>query len=180
MAAPPPPAWSRNEWGGRRGANVSGTAPVGGGVLVVGSVSVDLTVVAEHLPGRALVSGGVLHRGHGAGREPGHRGGAGGSAVRFVGAVGHDADGDAVVAALTAGGIDVAGVARVGAPTGTALICVDAAGENQIAVRLAPTGGSPPRGRPHRRRGRGGPARGAGAGRRRRVRPGRAAGAGPC
>ncbi len=119
-----------------RGANVSGTAPVGGGVLVVGSVNVDLTVVAEHLPRPGhTVSGGVLHRGHGGkGGNQATAAARAGSAVRFVGAVGHDADGDAVVAALTAEGIDVAGVARVDAPTGTALICVDAAGENQIAV----------------------------------------------
>lgn len=115
---------------------MSGTVPVGGGVLVVGSVNVDLTVVAEHLPRPGhTVSGGVLHRGHGGkGGNQATAAARAGAAVRFVGAVGRDPDGDEVVAALAAEGIDVTGVARVDAPTGTALICVDAAGENQIAV----------------------------------------------
>ena len=42
--------------------------------------------------------------------------------------------GDEAVDALEAEGIDVSAVARVDAPTGVALIVVDAAGENQIAV----------------------------------------------
>ena len=109
---------------------------VTGGVLVVGSVNVDVTVVAEHLPRPGqTVSGGVLHRGHGGkGGNQAVAAARAGAAVRFVGAVGRDADGDDVVATLAAEGIDVAGIARVDAPTGTALICVDAAGENQIAV----------------------------------------------
>lgn len=106
------------------------------GVLVVGSVNVDLTVVAAQLPRPGhTVSGGVLHRGHGGkGGNQAVAAARAGATVRFVGAVGQDHDGDAAVAALAAEGIDVAGIARVDAPTGTALICVDAAGENQIAV----------------------------------------------
>src|SRR5262245_64305774 len=42
--------------------------------------------------------------------------------------------GDGAIAELAAEGIDVSGVARVDAPTGVALIVVDNAGENQIAV----------------------------------------------
>lgn len=105
-------------------------------VLVVGSVNVDLTVVAEHLPRPGhTVSGGVLHRGHGGkGGNQAVAAARAGAAVRIVGAVGRDADGDEVVTTLSGEGVDVAGIARVDARTGTALICVDAAGENQIAV----------------------------------------------
>lgn len=106
------------------------------GVLVVGSVNVDLTVAAAHLPRPGqTVSGGVLHRGHGGkGANQAVAAARAGAVVRFVGAVGRDGDGDEVVAVLAGEGVDVDGVARVDAHTGTALICVDAAGENQIAV----------------------------------------------
>ena len=53
----------------------------------------------------------------------------------MVGAVGDDDLGEEAVAALEAEGIDVSAVARLeGSATGVALIVVDAAGENQIAV----------------------------------------------
>jgi ribokinase len=53
----------------------------------------------------------------------------------MVGAVGDDAFGEDALAELEAEGIDVSGVARLdGVPTGVALIAVDRAGENQIAV----------------------------------------------
>ena len=58
-----------------------------------------------------------------------------GATVRMVGAVGDDDLGEEAVAALEAEGVDVSAVARLeGSATGVALIVVDAAGENQIAV----------------------------------------------
>jgi ribokinase len=61
-----------------------------------------------------------------------------GAEVRFIGCVGADASGEAVGAAMAAEGIGVAGLARsTRAPTGTAVIVVDAAGQNQIAVAPA-------------------------------------------
>ena len=57
-----------------------------------------------------------------------------GAAVAFVGAVGDDELGAEAVAELEARASTSSGVARVDAPTGVALIVVDAAGENQIAV----------------------------------------------
>lgn len=105
-------------------------------VVVLGSVNVDITAVLEHLPQPGeTVSGGVLQRGHGGkGANQSVAAARAGASVRFVGAVGQDADGDDVLATLAAEGVDVAAVRRVDAATGTALICVDAAGENQIAV----------------------------------------------
>ncbi len=107
-----------------------------GSVLVLGSVNVDVTVVLDHLPRAGeTVSGGVLRRDHGGkGGNQAVAAARAGASVRFVGAVGRDADGDDVLAVLAGEGVGVDDVARATAATGTALICVDAAGENQIAV----------------------------------------------
>ena len=107
-----------------------------GSVLVLGSVNVDVTVVLDHLPRAGeTVSGGVLRRDHGGkGGNQAVAAARAGAAVRFVGAVGRDADGDDVLAVLAGEGVGVDAVARATVSTGTALICVDAAGENQIAV----------------------------------------------
>lgn len=106
-------------------------------VLVIGSANIDFVVATERLPSPGeTVSGGTLlvnHGGKGANQAVAAR--RLGADVRFVGCVGDDASGTAVRAALTAEGIDVAGLVTTGeAPTGTALIVVDAAGRNQIAV----------------------------------------------
>ena len=107
-----------------------------GDVLVLGSVNVDVTVALDRLPRAGeTVSGGVLRRDHGGkGANQAVAAVRARAAVRFVGAVGRDADGDDVLAVLAAEGVDVDDVTRAEAHTGTALICVDAAGENQIAV----------------------------------------------
>ena len=105
-------------------------------MLVLGSVNVDVTVVLDRLPRAGeTVSGGVLRRDHGGkGGNQAVAAARAGAGVRFVGAVGRDGDGDDVLAVLAGEGVDVSAVRRVAAATGTALICVDAAGENQIAV----------------------------------------------
>ncbi len=108
-----------------------------GRVIVVGSVNVDLVVTVEHLPapGETVIGG----------RFSQHHGGKGGNqavaAARlgattfFVGAVGDDAIGSAARAALEAESIDTSDLLTLpGAATGVALILVDVAGENSIAV----------------------------------------------
>ena len=106
-------------------------------VYVIGSVNVDLVVRAESLPGPGeTVTGGTFER-HGGGKSANQAVAAArqGAAVRMVGAVGDDELGEEAVAQLEAEGIDVSAVQRLTtAPTGVALIAVDAAGENQIAV----------------------------------------------
>ena len=107
-----------------------------GRVIVVGSLNVDLVVTAAHLPRPGeTVSGGAFSR---------HLGGKGanqavaaaraGASVAMIGAIGADADGAASLAALEAEGIDVAGIRRMDAPTGVAIIAVAPDGENQIVV----------------------------------------------
>ena len=107
-----------------------------GRVIVVGSVNVDLVVVAPRLPGPGeTVTGGDVARHHGG--KGGNQAVAAarlGAPVAFVGAVGQDDFGAAARAALVAEGIDVTHLAAVGRPTGVALIVVDARAENLIAV----------------------------------------------
>jgi len=106
-------------------------------VYVVGSVNVDLVVTAASLPRPGeTVAGGTFER-HGGGKSANQAVAAArlGASVRMVGAVGDDDLGEEALALLAADGIDVSGVARLGdTPTGVALIVVDEAGENQIAV----------------------------------------------
>lgn len=107
-----------------------------GRVVVVGSVNVDLVVVASRLPGPGeTVTGGDVARHHGG--KGGNQAVAAarlGARVAFVGAVGNDDFGTAARAALVAEGIDVTHLATVARPTGVALIVVDAQAENLIAV----------------------------------------------
>jgi ribokinase len=108
-----------------------------GRVIVVGSVNVDLVVSVERLPGAGeTVIGGHFAR---------HHGGKGGNQAvavarlgmptLFIAAVGDDAFGTDAATALEAEGVDIGGLRRLDSePTGVALIVVDGAGENSIAV----------------------------------------------
>ena len=106
-------------------------------ILVVGSANVDFTIAVPRLPGPGeTVTDGTLlvnHGGKGANQAVAAR--RLGGDVRLIGCVGRDASGAAIRAALAGEGIGVDGVAETAtAATGTALIVVDPAGENQIAV----------------------------------------------
>lgn len=105
-------------------------------LVVVGSINVDLTADVERLPGAGeTVGGGRLRRDVGGkGANQAVAASRLGARVRMVGAVGSDADGAWAVETVRSAGVDVEGVRTVDAPTGTALIAVDAAGENQIVV----------------------------------------------
>jgi ribokinase len=109
----------------------------GGRVVVVGSVNADLVVSVPALPGPGeTVTGGTFAR-HGGGKGANQAVAAArlGAAVSFVGAVGDDEMGTAAVDELSAEGIDTGAIARLaGVATGVALITVDRAGENSIAV----------------------------------------------
>jgi ribokinase len=106
-------------------------------LVVVGSVNADLVVTVRSLPAPGeTVSGGTFEPHHG-GKSANQAVAAArlGASVAFVGAVGEDDLGADAVAALEREGIDCSGVARLDdAPTGVALIVVDEAGENLIAV----------------------------------------------
>lgn len=105
-------------------------------LTVLGSINLDLIATAERLPGPGeTVGGGVLSR------QPGGKGANQAVAAarldgrsRLIGAVGRDEAGREMLASLNAAGVDTRDVALRDADTGTALIFVDATGENQIVV----------------------------------------------
>ncbi|WP_458779316.1 ribokinase [Arthrobacter sp. D3-16] len=105
-------------------------------VTVVGSINLDLIATAERLPTAGETIGGAALS-----EQPGGKGAnqaaaaarLGGSA-RMIGTVGNDAQGQRMLDALAAVGVDTADVAVLPEPTGTALIVVDRDGENQIVV----------------------------------------------
>jgi len=105
-------------------------------LVVVGSINVDLTALVERLPGAGeTVGGGRLRRDVGGkGANQAVAASRLGARVRMIGAVGSDPDGAWAVETIRAAGVDVAGIHVTDSPTGTALIAVDAAGENQIVV----------------------------------------------
>ena len=106
-------------------------------VLVVGSINADLVVTGAALPrpGETVAGGSFERHGGGKGANQAVAAARSGARVRMVGAVGDDDLGEEAVALLAGEGIDVSAVARLaGTPTGVALIVVDDAGENQIAV----------------------------------------------
>ncbi len=108
-----------------------------GRVIVVGSVNTDLVVTAPRLPHPGeTVSGGEFARHHGG--KGGNQAVAAtrlGAPTWFVGAVGDDAFGSEARDALASDGVSVDHLlVLAGTPTGVALIVVDGAGENLIAV----------------------------------------------
>jgi ribokinase len=106
-------------------------------ITVVGSINLDFVATGATLPEPGeTVTGATLAI---------HPGGKGanqalaarrlGADVRLIGRVGADAMADQALALLRADGVDLTGVGvDATAPTGAALIAVDAEGENQIMV----------------------------------------------
>lgn len=105
-------------------------------LCVVGSVNLDIIATTDRLPTAGeTVGGGVLSY------QPGGKGGNQAAAaarlgadVRMVAAIGGDDAGERVLAAMDAAGVQTDSIQRVSEATGTALIVVDADGQNQIAV----------------------------------------------
>ncbi|WP_293780339.1 PfkB family carbohydrate kinase [uncultured Aeromicrobium sp.] len=108
-----------------------------GQLVVVGAVNVDLVVAADRLPGpgETVVGPSLQRHGGGKGGNAAVAAARSGARVRYVGAVGPDDFGSAALAELESEGVDVGDVViKDGHTTGAALIVVDPAGENQIAV----------------------------------------------
>ena len=105
-------------------------------LTVVGSINADITATTSRLPAAGeTVGGGRLSRSPG-GKGANQAAAAArlGARTRMIGAVGPDTDGQAMLQALRAAGVRIDAIAEATAETGTALIMVDADGENQIAV----------------------------------------------
>ena len=107
-----------------------------GRVIVLGSLNVDVvTRVERHpLPGETVLGrpGGRFAGGKGGNQAMAAR--RAGADVTMVAAVGADESGEAYVRRLTSVGVETRVERLPDAPTGTALITVDDAGENSIIV----------------------------------------------
>jgi ribokinase len=108
-----------------------------GTVIVVGSINVDLIVGVSHLPGagETVLGDRFVQQNGGKGANQAVAASRVGARVVMLGAVGGDELGRSALAGLALEGVDVSPCRRLADEhTGLALIVVDAAGENQIAV----------------------------------------------
>jgi len=106
-------------------------------VVVIGSANVDLTVKVERLPETGeTVSGGELYTSCGGkGANQAVAALRAGAEVRFFAKVGRDKNGEDIIKHLKAIGLSTDGILRdASLPSGLALIMVDRAGNNAIAV----------------------------------------------
>jgi ribokinase len=105
-------------------------------IVVFGSINLDLVARVARLPrpGETIAgaSFATLPGGKGANQALAAR--RAGAQVALAGAVGTDVFAPMALAGLVSAGVDLAWVRRVEAPTGVALIHVDAQGENAITV----------------------------------------------
>ena len=105
-------------------------------VVVFGSINLDLVAQVDRIP-----APGETLAGHSFNCAPGGKGAnqalaalRAGAQVKLFGAVGIDTFAAAALENLETSGVDLTGVVAVDAPTGVALIHVDARGENAITV----------------------------------------------
>ncbi len=118
-----------------------------GQVAVIGSLNADLTVRVERFPapGETLAGSELVVAPGGKGSNQAAAAAMLGSTVRLVGAVGEDDHGSFLLAEARRSGVDVESVRRLSDhATGTAMIVVDAAGENTIIVSPGANGALTP------------------------------------
>ncbi len=118
---------------------MSGAPAVGGrtGVVVVGSLNMDLVVRAPRLPkpGETLTGRSYAQAAGGKGGNQAVAAARLGAAVAMIGQVGEDAHGAALRGALEAEGIDCSALGTCpGVATGVAMIVVDDASQNAIVI----------------------------------------------
>jgi ribokinase len=105
-------------------------------ILVFGSINVDLLVPVPHLPqpGETVLGSDYVVAPGGKGANQAVAAARTGAAVTMVGAIGKDLFADTAMSLLRRSGAYLSLVAQVDQPTGCAIITVNPAGENQIAV----------------------------------------------
>lgn len=115
---------------------VDGPASTDDGVVIVGSITADVTTFSERLPARGetvlgtdltLVLGGK-------GANQAVAAARAGAPAYLVGCVGDDVFGPLVTEGLRTNGVDLTDVHVIEGPTGVAHIRVDASGENDIVI----------------------------------------------
>ncbi|MFS0729071.1 ribokinase [Curtobacterium sp. 1P10AnD] len=113
------------------------------GIVVVGSLNADLVVRTERFPkpGETLQGSDLAILPGGKSANQAVAAGRLGGTVRMIGAVGDDGNGSLLRDSVAAAGVDTTLVAvREGVATGTAVITVDAAGENTIVISAGANG----------------------------------------
>jgi ribokinase len=105
-------------------------------IVVVGSINTDLVVSVQRLPQRGETVTGTSFATHQGGKGANQAVAAAmlGASVQMIGKVGSDAFGAESVRQLQSRGVDCRHIAMESGESGVALITVDAAGENTIAV----------------------------------------------
>jgi ribokinase len=105
-------------------------------IVVFGSINLDMIFAMDDLPGagQTLLARSLdLHPG-GKGANQAVAAARDGAAVTMAGAVGADGLKETALSGLRGAGVDLSRVAVTGHATGTAAVCTDAAGRNQIVV----------------------------------------------
>lgn len=108
-----------------------------GSILVVGSLNMDLVVHAPRYPapGETVIGSTFQTFPGGKGANQAVAAARLGAQVVMIGRVGEDDFGDSLIETMMADGVDTSHILRnADAPTGVALITVDAAGQNAIVV----------------------------------------------
>jgi ribokinase len=105
-------------------------------VCVVGSVNMDLTFNVNSLPrsSETVLASSLSTAPGGKGGNQAVAAARAGARVQFVGAVGDDPAAAQLRAHLQANGVGLGGTVAIPGPSGTAVIVVDASGENTIVV----------------------------------------------
>lgn len=105
-------------------------------VCVVGSINADLTFAVRTLPrpGQTVLASSVSSAPGGKGGNQAVAAARAGACVALVAAVGEDSAAESLRAHLRANGVDQDAVVSLPGPSGSAVIMVDAAGENSIVV----------------------------------------------
>lgn len=110
--------------------------PNGSGVVVIGSVTADVTAFSQRLPapGETVLGDDLTLVLGGKGANQAVAAALAGVETFLVGCVGNDPFKELVVSALNGYGVDISQVREVDEPTGVAHIRVDASGENDIVI----------------------------------------------
>lgn len=105
-------------------------------VCVVGSVNADLTFTVNALPrpGQTVLASSLLSAPGGKGGNQAVAAARAGASVQLVAALGSDSAAEQLRAHLRANDVGLDGVVTLSGPSGTAVIVVDAAAENNIVV----------------------------------------------
>ncbi|OBB99267.1 ribokinase [Mycobacterium sp. 852002-40037_SCH5390672] len=102
----------------------------------MGSVNLDLSLGVDALPrpGETVLASSLTHAPGGKGGNQAVAAARAGAPVQFVGAVGDDAAAGQLRSHLEANGVGLDGTVEIPGPSGTAIVVVDANGENTIVV----------------------------------------------